>query len=136
MKCCVRRHSHALLVDILLLLRREPQPEDTEYDASLPTIWSEVGGGGHSMSDLWGLRDELVNKHHRKYCSYDMPGTGHSSPIVLGAAAGGGKGDMQDGYVTDLVIEAMGMQEEPMVMMGSMDGVRGESFFFFFCACS
>lgn len=36
---------------------------------SYPTFWSEVGGGGHSMSDLWGLRDELVNTYGVRYCS-------------------------------------------------------------------
>jgi hypothetical protein len=28
-----------------------------------PTIWVEVGGGGHSMSDLWGLRDYIVENY-------------------------------------------------------------------------
>ena len=48
----------------------------------LPTIWVEVGGGGHSMSDIWGLRDHIVSKYQRRVCSYDMPGTGWSDPLL------------------------------------------------------
>jgi hypothetical protein len=36
------------------------------------------------MSDLWGLRDELVSKYGLRYCSYDPPGTGWSDPVVAG----------------------------------------------------
>lgn len=46
---------------------------------SHPTFWSEVGGLGHSMSDLWGLRDELVNTYGVRYCSCKSCG-GPSSP--------------------------------------------------------
>ena len=38
----------------------------------------EVGGGGHSMSDLWGLRDAISQRYGRRYCSYDLPGVGWS----------------------------------------------------------
>ena len=48
---------------------------------NLPTIWVEVGGGGHSMSDLWGLRDYLVNNYNVRWCSYDMPGCGYSGMV-------------------------------------------------------
>lgn len=91
------------------------------YNRSLPTFWSEVGGGGHSSSDLWGLRDELTAGFGRRYCSYDMPGTGWSSPMVSGAGRTGG--EMESLYVTDLVMEAMGESgDTTYVMMGSMDG--------------
>jgi len=36
-----------------------------EKSSSLPTIWVEVGGGGHSMSDLWGLRDYIEDNYNR-----------------------------------------------------------------------
>jgi hypothetical protein len=51
-------------------------------DPSVPTFWVEVGGGGHSMSDLWGLRDYITTNFNRRYCSYDPPGTGWSDPAV------------------------------------------------------
>ena len=35
-------------------------------DPSVPTIWVEVGGGGHSMSDLWGLEDYIVTNFNRR----------------------------------------------------------------------
>ena len=93
----------------------------TNYNRSLPTFWSEVGGGGHSSSDLWGLRDEITGTFGRRYCSYDMPGTGWSSPMVSGAGRIGGQ--MSFLYVTDLVMEAMGEEDDTTyVMMGSMDG--------------
>jgi hypothetical protein len=44
----------------------------------------QVGGGGHSMSDLWGLRDYLVENYGIRYCSYDPPGTAWSDPMVQG----------------------------------------------------
>lgn len=34
-------------------------------DPTMPTFWFEVGGGGHSMSDLWGLRDYLNDHYNR-----------------------------------------------------------------------
>jgi hypothetical protein len=44
---------------------------------NVTTIWMEVGGGGHSMSDVWGVRDYIVAHYPEyRYCSYDMPGTG------------------------------------------------------------
>lgn len=99
------------------ILTQCAEPEN--YNSSLPTFWSEVGGGGHSMSDLWGLRDELVNTHGRRYCSYDMPGTGWSSPIVNGAGDLSGTRDFE--YITDLVMDALG-ETGRYVLMGSMDG--------------
>ena len=96
--------------------------EPDNYNTSLPTIWSEVGGGGHSMSDLWGLRDELVNVHGRRFCSYDIPGTGWSDPGLSGTGTypNGGEKD-SGGYITDLLMDAMG-ETGPFVLMGSMDG--------------
>jgi hypothetical protein len=38
----------------------------------------EVGGGGHSMSDLWGVYDTLSQQYNRRVCSFDPPGTGWS----------------------------------------------------------
>ena len=44
---------------------------------NVTTIWVEVGGGGHAMSDLWGMRDYFALHFPRyRHCSYDMPGTG------------------------------------------------------------
>ena len=101
-------------------------------EGAVYTYWSEVGGGGHSMSDLWGLRDEIVRRGFR-YCSYDPPGTGYSSPAVSGTGVnnvsgrGSNAGDVsadRGGYITDLVMDAMG-EKGPFVLMGSMDGVSG-----------
>lgn len=75
----------------------------------LSTLWMEVGGGGHSMSDLWGLRDTLVKQYGRRYCSYDMPGTGWSDPVVPNQPV-----------ITKQVMDALN-ERGPFVMLGSMD---------------
>ena len=76
----------------------------------VPTIWVEVGGGGHSMSDLWGFRDYMVDTYQRRVCSYDMPGTGWSDPRIINQP-----------QITDQVIEAMA-EPGPFICLGSMDG--------------
>ena len=67
------------------------------------------------MSDLWGLRDELVNKYGLRYCSYDPPGTGWSDPVVAGYFS-----DKPSSHITKQVMDALG-ETGPFVMMGSMD---------------
>ena len=42
-----------------------------------PTFFFDCGGGGHSMSDLWGLQFAL-NAAGRRVCTYDPPGTAWS----------------------------------------------------------
>jgi len=76
---------------------------------NLPTIWVEVGGGGHSMSDLWGLRDYIQTNYGRRYCSYDMPGTGWSDPAVT----------LQP-LITSQVIQAIN-EPGPFICLGTMD---------------
>jgi hypothetical protein len=44
-----------------------------ERNSTLPTFWFVGGGGGHSMSDLWGLQAALVDRS-RRVCQYDVPG--------------------------------------------------------------
>lgn len=78
-------------------------------NSAVPTIWVEVGGGGHSMSDLWGLRDYIQTNYGRRYCSYDMPGTGWSDPSI----------SLQP-QITSQVIEAM-QEPGPFICLGSMD---------------
>ena len=79
----------------------------------LPTIWVEVGGGGHSMSDLWGLRDYLVNNYHVRWCSYDMPGCGYSDPGITP--------DQFLNPITTTIMEAM-EEHGPFICIGNMDG--------------
>lgn len=82
-------------------------------EASGPTVWVEVGGGGHSSSDLWGLQSVLSAPppgFNRRYCTYDLPGVGWS-----GDAASPRK------VVTDEVMAALG-ETGPFVCVGSMDG--------------
>ena len=76
---------------------------------AVPTIWVEVGGGGHSMSDLWGLRDYIQTNYGRRYCSYDMPGTGWSDPAVT----------LQP-LITSQVIQAIN-EPGPFICLGTMD---------------
>jgi len=35
-------------------------------NSTVPTMWVEVGGGGHSMSDLWGLEEYIVGTYGRR----------------------------------------------------------------------
>ena len=79
------------------------------YNPDLPTLWIEVGGGGHSMSDLWGLRDYIQTNYGRRYCSYDMPGTGWSDFAVT----------LQP-LITSQVIQAMN-EPGPFICLGTMD---------------
>lgn len=77
-------------------------------NASLPTFWFEIGGGGHSMSDLWGLQFAL-NDAGRRVCTYDMPGTAWSDlPIA------------NQPYITDQLMRAIG-EPGPFILLGTMD---------------
>jgi hypothetical protein len=133
--CGARRYfaPRRLPHDLLLLLTKMASVCERARCALLPSRACmrvcvrapiQVGGGGHSMSDLWALRDELVNVHGRRYCSYDVPGTGHSDSHVSGSGKIGGAAEGV--YVTDLVMEAMG-EEGPFVVMGSMDSVSARA---------
>lgn len=84
--------------------------------STLPTLWVEVGGGGHSMSDLWGLRNVWTSPpYSRRYCSYDMPGTGWSS-----AALTYGQSGLDSVELTTRIMDAVG-EIGPVICMGSMD---------------
>jgi len=85
-------------------------------NASLPTFWLETGGGGHSMSDTWGLQFAL-NARGRRACSYDPPGTGWSR-LEVGA-------DWEDkGGDAALTAGLMASMDEPgpFIMLGTQDG--------------
>jgi pimeloyl-ACP methyl ester carboxylesterase len=78
-------------------------------NSSLPTFWFEVGGGGHSMSDLWGLQFAL-NNAGRRVCTYDYPGCAWS-----------GYGIPNQPDVTAQLIEEM-REPGPFILVGTMDG--------------
>jgi len=46
------------------------------YNISLPIIFIEVGGGGHSTSDVYGLMNYFSTQYQRRVCAYDYPATG------------------------------------------------------------
>ena len=79
-----------------------------DANATRPTVWMEVGGGGHSMSDLYNLRWELNGAGWRT-CSYDPPGTGWSGYAVA-----------HQPDVTTAIMAAMG-ETGPFIMLGVMD---------------
>ena len=88
--------------------------------STLPTLWVEVGGGGHSMIDLWGFRDVWTSPPYaRRYCSYDMPGTGWSS-----AALAYGQSGLDSVQLTTRIMDAVG-ETSPVICMGSMDDGPG-----------
>lgn len=84
-------------------------------NASLPTVWLEVGGGGHSMSDGYGLQFAL-NARGRRVCTHDPPGTAWSklSPSLSPAA-------LPNVELTSLLIAAMG-EPGPFILVGTADG--------------
>ena len=66
------------------------------------------------MSDLWGVRDYVLKHYpHFRYCSYDMPGTGWSDPLVS---------NQPD--ITERVMAELG-ETGPFIVIGSL-----------FCHCS
>jgi hypothetical protein len=83
-------------------------------NASLPTIWVENGGGGHSSSDMYGLQDAFVRRG-RRVCIYDPPGTGWS-PLSLPVDGGSASSTM----VTAQLIEMSG-EPGPFLMLGTQD---------------
>lgn len=79
-------------------------------NTSLPTFIFDVGGGGHSSSDIYGLEHALVALG-RRVCQYDYPGCGWS-----GYARG-----VAQPSILDHVIQALG-EEGPFIFLGTMDG--------------
>lgn len=77
-------------------------------NASLPTFWIEVGGGGHSMSDLWGLQFGL-NARGRRVCTYDVPGCAWSGYAVPNQQ-----------WITKPLMDAMG-ETGPFILLATMD---------------
>lgn len=79
----------------------------------LPTFFFDCGGGGHSMSDLWGLQFAL-NAAGRRVCTYDPPGTAWSDYSTA----------TDNGNVLGLVIAALMSEGEPgpFILLGDMDG--------------
>jgi hypothetical protein len=81
---------------------------------SLPTIFLDFGGGGHSSSDVYGLIDVMIAAG-RRICVADPPGTGHSS-----------LGNLDASVIdqTPWAIELLTLMGEtgPFTFVGSMDG--------------
>lgn len=84
-------------------------------NASVPTIWLDFGGGGHSSSDVLGLQLAL-NAAGRRVCVNDPPGTGWS-PLFSDAS----RVDANAPQRTAALMDAMG-EPGPFLMVGSMDG--------------
>jgi hypothetical protein len=83
-----------------------------------PTVWLEVGGGGHSTSDVWGLMETLAARGQR-VCSYDPPGTGWSR-LSVPLSGGADSGPVFVDIATRLQ-DSMG-ESGPFVLAGTMDG--------------
>ena len=79
-------------------------------NATLPTFLFDIGGGGHSSSDLYGLQDAL-NALGRRVCTYDYPGCGHSYYAV----------GVQQPLLLDQIADALG-EPGPFILVGTMDG--------------
>lgn len=77
-------------------------------NVSRPSVWVEVGGGGHSSTDLLDVQAGL-NAAGWRVCTYDVPGTGWSSYVVA-----------HQPYVTIPLMDAMG-EAGPFIMLGTMD---------------
>jgi hypothetical protein len=85
------------------------------YNASRPTVWLDTGGGGHSMSDTFGLQFAL-NAAGWRTCTADPPGTAWS-PLREPA-------DQLDALAparTRALMRASG-ERGPFVLLGTMDG--------------
>ena len=80
------------------------------FNASLPTFLFDIGGGGHSSADLYGLQFAL-NDLGRRVCTYDYPGCGSSGYAV---------GTRQPALL-DQVVAALG-EPGPFLVVGTMDG--------------
>ena len=85
------------------------------YNASRPTIWLDFGGGGHSMSDAYGLQFAL-NAAGWRTCTQDPPGTAWS-PLREPA-------DQVDAHAPARQRALMLASGEPgpFVLLASMDG--------------
>ena len=79
------------------------------------TIFLDIGGAGHSSSDVYGLADALAAAG-RRVCAADPPGTGWSR---LGAADSS-RLDTASTWSLQL-LAAMG-EPPPFVLVGTMDG--------------
>lgn len=80
------------------------------FNATVPTFVFDVGGGGHSSSDVYGMQDALNSMGYR-VCLYDYPGCGWSDP-----------GDnVSQPMILDQVLTAIN-EPPPYVLVGTMDG--------------
>jgi pimeloyl-ACP methyl ester carboxylesterase len=86
---------------------------------NLPTLFLDFGGGGHSMSDVYGLQ-EAFNALGRRVCLYDPPGTGWSA---LGPGFNAEAGDINPSHsrLIATLLNQMG-EKGPFIWIGSMDG--------------
>ena len=84
-------------------------------NSSLPTIWLEVGGGGHSSSDALGMEVAFAGAG-RRVCNRDPPGTAWS-PLLSRA-------DTVDADSPSQMRALMAALNEPgpFVLVGTMDG--------------
>ena len=81
---------------------------------ALPTVFLDVGGGGHSSSDVYGLAAALA-AGGRRVCSADPPGTGWTR---LGAAR---PAELDAAPWALPLLAAMG-EAPPFTLVGTMDG--------------
>ena len=79
-------------------------------NASVPTFLFDIGGGGHSSSDLYGLQFAL-NDAGRRVCTYDYPGCGASSYAI----------GVDQPSILAQVTAALG-EPGPFILVGTMDG--------------
>lgn len=81
-----------------------------EFNGSRPTIIFDIGGGGHSSSDLYGMQFALNDQGYR-VCSYDYPGCGWS----------GFETDISQPMILDKILTEIN-EAPPFVLVGTMDG--------------
>ena len=86
--------------------------------SALPTIFLDIGGGGHSSSDAYGFADALAEAG-RRICAADPPGCGWSP--LGGADASQLISTPVDGSWSLQLLATMG-EPGPFVLVGTMDG--------------
>jgi len=79
-------------------------------NASQATIVFDVGGGGHSSTDLYGMQLALNDAGHR-VCTYDYPGCGWS----------GYGDDALQPQILEQILTAIN-EPAPYILLGTMDG--------------
>jgi pimeloyl-ACP methyl ester carboxylesterase len=94
-------------------------PSSSTTTTNQPTLFLDFGGGGHSMSDVYGLQEAFLALG-RRVCLYDPPGTGWSA---LGPGFDAEAGDINPSHsrLIATLLNQMG-EKGPFIWIGSMDG--------------